>query len=105
MPTAAALVSAGARFGRRPTGRDSAPRWKKRGPRISRIRSLYRTYQFLVDPLGTLGQELEVRVGVDVQNVYELSLEQGANVHPFLVHLLHSIMFQRKYNVKGINFF
>ena len=58
-----------------------------------------------MDPLGTLGQELEIRVGVDVQNVYELSLEQGANVHPFLVHLLHSIMFQRKYNVKGINFF
>ena len=43
-----------------------------------------------MDPLGALGQELEVRIGVDVQNVYELSLEEGANVHPFLVNLLHS---------------
>jgi len=41
-------------------------------------------------PLRALGQELEVRVGVDVENVDELGLEQGADVHPLLVHLLHS---------------
>ena len=48
------------------------------------------THQLLVHPLGALGKELEVRVRVDVQNVDELSLEQGSDVHPLLVHLLHS---------------
>jgi hypothetical protein len=41
-------------------------------------------------PLGALGEELEVGIGVNVENVDELGLEQGADVHPFLVHLLHS---------------
>jgi hypothetical protein len=41
-------------------------------------------------PLGALGEELEVGIGVNVKNVDELGLEQGADVHPFLVHLLHS---------------
>ena len=41
-------------------------------------------------PLGALGQELEVWVGVDVEDVDELGLEQGADVHPLLVDLLHS---------------
>jgi hypothetical protein len=27
---------------------------------------------------------------VNVENVDELGLEQGADIHPFLVHLLHS---------------
>lgn len=44
-----------------------------------------------MDPLGALRQELEVRIGMDVQNVYEFSLQKGANVHPFFVNLLHSI--------------
>jgi hypothetical protein len=41
-------------------------------------------------PLGALGEELEVGIGVNVENVDELGLEQGADVHPFLVNLLHS---------------
>jgi hypothetical protein len=41
-------------------------------------------------PLGALGEELEVGIGVNVEDVDELGLEQGADVHPFLVHLLHS---------------
>ena len=48
------------------------------------------TYQLLGHPFRALGQELEVRVGVDVQDVDQLGLQQGANVHPFLVHLLYS---------------
>ena len=48
------------------------------------------THQLLVHPLGALGQELKVGVGVDVEDVDELGLEQGADVHPLLVHLLHS---------------
>jgi len=48
------------------------------------------THQLLRHPLGALGEELEVGIGVNVENVDELGLEQGADVHPFLVHLLHS---------------
>ena len=42
-------------------------------------------------PLGALGEELEVGVGVDVEDVDELRLEQRADVHPLLVHLLDSV--------------
>jgi hypothetical protein len=48
------------------------------------------THQLLRHPLGALGEELEVGIGVNVENVDEFGLEQGADVHPFLVHLLHS---------------
>ena len=49
------------------------------------------THQLLVDPLRALGKELEVGVRVDVQDVDELRLEQRADVHPLLVHLLDSV--------------
>ena len=48
------------------------------------------THQFLVDPLGALSQKLEVWVGVDVEDVDQLGLQQRPDVHPFLVDLLHS---------------
>ena len=48
------------------------------------------THQLLVHPLGALGQELEVGVGVDVEDVDQLRLEQRPDVHPLLVHLLDS---------------
>jgi hypothetical protein len=48
------------------------------------------THQLLRHPLGALGEELEVGIGVNVEDVDELGLEKGADVHPFLVHLLHS---------------
>ena len=44
-----------------------------------------------MDPLGALRQELEVWVGVDVQDVDQLGLQQRADVHPLLVNLLHSV--------------
>ncbi len=43
-----------------------------------------------MDPLSALRQELKVWVGVDVQDVDELGLEEGADVHPLLVDLLDS---------------
>ena len=49
-----------------------------------------KSYQFLSDPLGALGQELEVWVGVDREDVYQFGLEQGSDVYPFLVNLLNS---------------
>ena len=52
---------------------------------------IFRTYQFLCDPLGAFGQKLEVWVGVNVQDIDDLGLEQGANVHPFLVDLLDAV--------------
>ena len=47
-------------------------------------------HQLLVHPLGALGEELEVGVGVDVEDVDELRLQQRPDVHPLLVHLLDS---------------
>ena len=41
-------------------------------------------------PLSALGEELEVGVGVDVEDVDEFGLEQGADINPLLVHLLYS---------------
>ena len=49
-----------------------------------------RTYQLLSDPLSTFGQKFEIRVGVNVEDIYQFGLEKGPNVDPFLVDLLNS---------------
>ena len=54
------------------------------------VRVSCRTYQFLVNPFGAFSQKLEVRIGMDVQNIDQLSLQQSANVHPLFVDLLNS---------------
>ena len=51
---------------------------------------LCRTYQFLGDPLSAFGQKFEIRVGVNVEDIYQFGLEKGPNVDPFLVDLLNS---------------
>ena len=56
-----------------------------------------RTYQFLVNPFGTFSQKLEIRIGVDIQNIDQFSLQQCANVHPLFVNLLDSVKNQQKY--------
>ena len=48
------------------------------------------TYQLLSDPLSTFGQEFEIRIGVNVEDIYQFGLEKGPNVNPFLVNLLNS---------------
>ena len=48
------------------------------------------TNQFLVHPFGTLGQKLEVGIGVDIQDIDDLGLQQCSNIHPFLVDLLNT---------------
>jgi hypothetical protein len=48
------------------------------------------THKLLVDPFGAFRQKLEVRIGVNVENVDQLGLKQSANVHPLLVDLLNS---------------
>ncbi len=48
------------------------------------------SHQFLVHPLGTLGQELKVGICVDVEDVDELRLQHRSDVDPLFVHLLHS---------------
>ena len=48
------------------------------------------TYKLLMNPLGAFSQKLEVWVGVNVENIDQLSLEQSANVHPLFVDLLDS---------------
>ena len=48
------------------------------------------TYQLLSDPLSAFGQKFEIRVGVNVEDIYQFGLEKGTNVHPFLVDLLNS---------------
>ena len=50
-----------------------------------------RTHQLLGHPLGALGQEFEIGVGVNIEDVYQLCLKQGSNIDPFLVDLLDSI--------------
>ena len=59
-----------------------------------------RTHQLLGHPLGALGQEFEIGVGVNIEDVYQLCLKQGSNIDPFLVDLLDSIKHvqcQKKY--------
>ena len=48
------------------------------------------TYQLLGDPLSAFGQKFEIRVGVNVEDIYQFGLEKGPNVDPFLVDLLNS---------------
>ena len=48
------------------------------------------TYQLLSDPLSAFGQKFEIRVGVNVEDIYQFGLEKGPNVDPFLVDLLNS---------------
>ncbi len=55
-----------------------------------------------MDPLSALRQELKVWVGVDVQDVDELGLEEGADVHPLLVDLLDSGWGKRTVRVLGL---
>lgn len=62
-----------------------------------------RTHQLLGHPLGALGQEFEIGVGVNIEDVYQLCLKQGSNIDPFLVDLLDSIKHvqcQKKYKKK-----
>ena len=51
---------------------------------------LRKTYQLLSDPLSAFGQKFEIRVGVNVEDIYQFGLEKGPNVNPFLVNLLNS---------------
>ena len=48
------------------------------------------TYQLLDHPLGALGQEFEIRVGMNIEDVNQLGLEQGPYIDPLLVNLLDS---------------
>ena len=48
------------------------------------------TYQLLSDPLSAFGQKFEIRVGVNVEDIYQFGLEKGPNVDPLLVNLLNS---------------
>lgn len=49
------------------------------------------THQLLSHPLGALGEKLEVRVGVNVEDIEKLGLEKCANINPLLMNLLNSI--------------
>ena len=48
------------------------------------------TYQLHSDPLSAFGQKFEIRVGVNVEDIYQFGLEKGPNIDPFLVNLLNS---------------
>ena len=48
------------------------------------------TYQFLVNPFGAFSQKLEIRIGVNIQNIDQFGLQKCANIHPLFVDLLDS---------------
>ena len=59
----------------------------------------------MVNPFGTFSQKLEIRIGVDIQNIDQFSLQQCANVHPLFVNLLDSVKYQQKILNTMLNFY
>ena len=57
-----------------------------------------KTHQLLSHPLGALGQKFEIWVCVNIEDVYQLGLEEGPNIDPLLMNLLNSI---KKFNVQS----
>ena len=43
-----------------------------------------------MNPFGAFSQKLEIRVGMDIQNIDQFGLQKSANVHPLFVDLLNS---------------
>lgn len=58
--------------------------------KIALVRSCS-THQLLSHPLGALGQKFEIWVCVNIEDVYQLGLEEGPNIDPLLMNLLDSI--------------
>lgn len=51
----------------------------------------WRTYQFLMDPFCTFRKKFKVRVCMNVQNIYDLCLQQCTNIDPLFMNLLNPI--------------
>ena len=43
-----------------------------------------------MNPFGAFSQKLEIRIGMDIQNIDQFGLQKCANVHPLFVDLLNS---------------